>query len=41
MALTIPAGKIGNLPVGLQIMGPHFSEPELFKVAYAFEKFAS
>lgn len=40
-ALTIPAGKVGNLPVGLQIMGPHFSEPDLFKVAYAFEKFTS
>ena len=40
-ALTIPAGKVDNLPVGLQIMGPHFSEPELFKVAYAFEKFTS
>jgi aspartyl-tRNA(Asn)/glutamyl-tRNA(Gln) amidotransferase subunit A len=32
-ALTVPSGIEGGLPVGMQIMGPSFSEERLFSVA--------
>ena len=32
-ALSLSCGKIGNLPVGLQIIGKHFSEDLIFQVA--------
>jgi aspartyl-tRNA(Asn)/glutamyl-tRNA(Gln) amidotransferase subunit A len=35
-AISIPCGKIGNLPVGLQIIGPHFSEEKILEVAQLF-----
>ncbi|RJQ13835.1 Asp-tRNA(Asn)/Glu-tRNA(Gln) amidotransferase subunit GatA [Candidatus Parcubacteria bacterium] len=38
-AISVPAGNANGLPVGMQLMGPHFSEALLFKAAYAFEKF--
>ncbi len=37
-ALSMPCGNIGQLPVGLQIIGKHFSEDLIFKVAQVFEK---
>ncbi|RLE03720.1 MAG: amidase [Candidatus Aminicenantes bacterium] len=38
-AITVPMGFTYNhLPAGLQIVGRLFSEPELLKVAYAFEQ---
>ncbi|RLE00554.1 MAG: amidase, partial [Candidatus Aminicenantes bacterium] len=38
-AITVPMGFTYNhLPAGLQIVGRLFSEPELIKVAYAFEQ---
>lgn len=38
-ALSIPCGFTKNkLPVGLQIIGPQFSEDLLLKVAYAYEQ---
>jgi Asp-tRNA(Asn)/Glu-tRNA(Gln) amidotransferase A subunit family amidase len=27
-----------NLPAGLQIVGRHFDEPDLIRVAYAYEQ---
>lgn len=36
-ALSMPCGKIGKLPVGLQIIGPHFSEDLIFRVAQVIE----
>jgi aspartyl-tRNA(Asn)/glutamyl-tRNA(Gln) amidotransferase subunit A len=36
--LSMPAGKIGNLPVGLQIIGNHFQENKILSVASAMEK---
>ncbi|MFZ5366407.1 MAG: Asp-tRNA(Asn)/Glu-tRNA(Gln) amidotransferase subunit GatA [Patescibacteria group bacterium] len=40
--LAIPAGFIdsstGSLPVGIQILGPQFSEELLFQVGYAYEQ---
>lgn len=35
--LAVPAGFIDDLPVGLQILGPHFSEGKLFQVGHAIE----
>lgn len=37
-ALSIPAGFVDGLPVGMQLMGKHFGEGTLYKAAYAFEK---
>lgn len=36
--LSIPAGFVDDLPVGLQLLGPQFSEKLLFQSAYAFEQ---
>lgn len=36
-ALSMPAGKIGNLPVGLQIIGNHFEENKILAVAEEME----
>ena len=36
--LSLPAGKIGNLPVGLQIIGNHFEENKILGVAALMEK---
>jgi len=36
--LTVPAGFANNLPVGIQLLGPQFSEELLFKIGHAFEK---
>lgn len=37
-AISIPCGKINGLPVGLQIIGKHFDEETLIKVAYTCEQ---
>lgn len=37
-SLAIPADFIGNLPVGMQIIGPDFSEKLLYQVGYAYEQ---
>ncbi|MGE4273004.1 MAG: Asp-tRNA(Asn)/Glu-tRNA(Gln) amidotransferase subunit GatA [Desulfitobacterium sp.] len=37
-ALSMPAGFVDGLPVGMQLMGKHFAEGTLYKAAYAFEK---
>jgi aspartyl-tRNA(Asn)/glutamyl-tRNA(Gln) amidotransferase subunit A len=31
--LSVPVGKVGNLPVGLQIVGKEFGDDVLFEVA--------
>ena len=36
--ISIPAGMSGGLPVGLQIIGPHFSERGLLNAAHAVEQ---
>lgn len=36
--LSIPAGFVNNLPVGLQLLGPQFSESLLFQAGFAFEQ---
>ncbi len=37
-AISIPCGFADGLPIGLQIIGKHFDEATLYKVAHAFEK---
>lgn len=36
--LSVPAGFSSGLPVGVQILGPHFSEEKLFQIGHAFEQ---
>jgi amidase len=37
-AVTVPAGFIFGLPVGITFLGPAWSEPKLLRLAYAFEQ---
>lgn len=37
-ALSVPAGKSNDLPVGMQLIAPHFQEDTLLNFAYQFEK---
>lgn len=36
--LSVPAGFVRDLPVGIQILGPQFSEEKLFQIGHAFEQ---
>jgi amidase len=36
--LTVPLGMVQGLPVGLSFFGTAYSEPELLRVAYAYEQ---
>jgi amidase len=36
-AITIPAGLVGGLPVGISLAGPAWSEPRLIALAHAFQ----
>jgi aspartyl-tRNA(Asn)/glutamyl-tRNA(Gln) amidotransferase subunit A len=36
--MSVPCGFARDLPVGLQIAGPHFAEAKLLNVAHAFQK---
>lgn len=36
--MSLPCGFAGGLPVGLQLMGRHFSEGTLLRAAYTFEQ---
>jgi amidase len=36
--ITVPAGYIHGLPVGISFFGDAFQEPKLLKIAYAFEQ---
>jgi aspartyl-tRNA(Asn)/glutamyl-tRNA(Gln) amidotransferase subunit A len=35
-AISVPAGEVRNMPVGLQIIGKRFNENELFEIGNAF-----
>ena len=37
-ALSIPCGFVGDLPIGLQIIGPHFAEAQLLNVAHGYQR---
>jgi aspartyl-tRNA(Asn)/glutamyl-tRNA(Gln) amidotransferase subunit A len=36
--VSIPCGFVGDLPVGLQIVGPHFGEARILAAAHAFQR---
>jgi len=36
--LSVPSGFVDGLPVGMQMIGPQFSEELLYKAAYLFEQ---
>lgn len=36
--LSIPIGFVNELPVGMQILGPQFSESKLFQIGHAYEQ---
>jgi len=37
-AISVPAGFVDSLPVGLQLMGNHFDEATLLRISHAYEK---
>lgn len=37
-AISLPCGTVNNMPVGLQLIGPKFSEQTLFNTSYALEQ---
>ena len=37
-AMSLPIGRIDGLPVGGQLLAPHFEEARMFRVAYALER---
>ena len=37
-AISIPAGELDGLPIGLQVVGRHFTEPLLLDLALAMER---
>ena len=37
-SITVPAGQVHGLPVGLSFIGPTWSEPRLIALAHAFEQ---
>ena len=37
-ALSMPVGRAGGLPVGAQLIAPHFGEATLFRAASALER---
>jgi aspartyl-tRNA(Asn)/glutamyl-tRNA(Gln) amidotransferase subunit A len=36
--MSIPCGFVGDLPVGLQLIGPHFAESRLLSAAHAYQR---
>jgi len=36
-ALSLPVGRVGDLPVGLQIIGKHFEENKILEIGKSFE----
>jgi amidase len=37
-AITVPAGEVSGLPVGISLAGPAWSEPRLIALAHSFEQ---
>jgi amidase len=37
-SITVPAGEVAGLPVGISLIGTAWSEPRLVQLAYAFEQ---
>jgi len=39
--MSIPAGKVNDLPVGLQIIGNYWSEADMLNIAHKFQQVTS
>jgi aspartyl-tRNA(Asn)/glutamyl-tRNA(Gln) amidotransferase subunit A len=37
-AMSIPCGFVEGLPVGLQLIGPHFAEAKLLNAAHQYQQ---
>jgi len=37
-SISVPAGQVAGLPVGMLLAGPAWSEPRLLALAFAFEQ---
>jgi aspartyl-tRNA(Asn)/glutamyl-tRNA(Gln) amidotransferase subunit A len=37
-AVSLPCGFVDSLPVGLQLVGPHFSESRLLNAAHGYQQ---
>jgi len=37
-AVTVPAGRVDGLPVGLQIVGDTFADADVLRIGQAYEK---
>lgn len=37
-AFTVPCGRVGGLPIGMMLVGPHFDEATLINAGQAFEQ---
>jgi aspartyl-tRNA(Asn)/glutamyl-tRNA(Gln) amidotransferase subunit A len=37
-ALSAPCGLVEGLPIGLQLIGPHFAEPRLLEACHAYQR---
>jgi amidase len=37
-AMNVPCGRLGNLPVGMMLVGPHRNDDLVLRAAYAFEQ---
>jgi aspartyl-tRNA(Asn)/glutamyl-tRNA(Gln) amidotransferase subunit A len=36
--MSVPVGTVDGLPVGGQVLAPHFGEETMFRVAFALEE---
>jgi aspartyl-tRNA(Asn)/glutamyl-tRNA(Gln) amidotransferase subunit A len=37
-AMSVPIGRVAGLPVGGQVLAPHFAEAQMFRVGFALER---
>lgn len=40
-AISIPCGLVNKLPIGMQLIAPHFEEERLFRIAHAYQQHTS
>jgi aspartyl-tRNA(Asn)/glutamyl-tRNA(Gln) amidotransferase subunit A len=37
-AMSVPCGMVENLPIGLHLVGPHWSESRLLQTAHQYQR---